>query len=119
MIGYRLAQERERLGMTKTALAEVGGVGRRTQLMYENSERHPDAKYLAAISKICIDVAYILTGVRSIQNLKPDEAALLNNYRHSSGEGKQAMQATSAALAQQEITRQSSSLKGKYQLPEK
>lgn len=33
--------------------------------------------------------------------LKPDEAALLDNYRHASPEGKKAIKATSAALAQQ------------------
>jgi transcriptional regulator with XRE-family HTH domain len=34
--------------------------------------------------------------------LKPDEAALLDNYRHASPEGKKAIKATSDALAQPE-----------------
>lgn len=36
--------------------------------------------------------------------LKPDEAALLDNYRNSEAEGKKAISATSAAFAQQAAT---------------
>ena len=59
---------------------------------------------LALFAAAGADVLYILTGQRSgtvvpAPALKPDEAALLDNYRHSSPEGRKAIKATSDALA--------------------
>lgn len=76
----------------------------RSQRNYEKGDRQPDASYLAAVSAAGADVLYILTGQRSgavatAPVLKPEEAALLDNYRHSSPEGKKAIKATSDALA--------------------
>ena len=103
-IGERLREERERLGLNQTDFAAVGGVGRKTQFNYESGERAPDGAYLAAIAAAGADVLYILTGQRSgavapTPALKPEEAALLDNYRHASPEGKKAIKATSDALA--------------------
>ena len=104
-IGNRLREERERLGLSQPALADICGVTMRSQRNYEKGDRQPDASYLAAVSAAGADVLYILTGQRSgavapTPALKPDEAALLDNYRHSSPEGKKAIKATSDALAQ-------------------
>ncbi|WP_080762412.1 helix-turn-helix domain-containing protein [Chromobacterium violaceum] len=63
-IGDRLREERERLGLNQTDFAALGGVGRKSQFNYEESERQPDAAYLAAISVAGADVLYILTGQR-------------------------------------------------------
>lgn len=75
---------------------------------YEKGERQPDASCLAAMAAAGADVLYILTGQRSgaavpAPALKPDEAALLDNYRHSSAEGKKAIKATSDALAKPSV----------------
>lgn len=75
----------------------------RSQRNYEKDERLPDAAYLAATAQVGADVLYILTGERSFTPppaLKPDEAALLDNYRNSPKEAQDALKATSAALAQ-------------------
>lgn len=103
-IGNRLREERERLGLSQPALADICGVTMRSQRNYEKGDRQPDASYLAAVSAAGADVLYILTGQRSgaaapTPVLKPEEAALLDNYRHSSPEGKKAIKATSDALA--------------------
>lgn len=103
-IGNRLREERERLGLSQPALADICGVTMRSQRNYEKGDRQPDASYLAAVSAAGADVLYILTGQRSgavatAPVLKPEEAALLDNYRHSSPEGKKAIKATSDALA--------------------
>ncbi|WP_162961855.1 helix-turn-helix domain-containing protein, partial [Pseudomonas aeruginosa] len=45
-IGERLKEERQRLGMSQTELAEQCGVSKNTQLAYEKGERSPDAAYL-------------------------------------------------------------------------
>lgn len=57
----------------------------------------------------------MLTGQRKGDpELKPDEAALLDNYRNSPEEGKRAIEATSAALSKRE-----SVIKGKEALIKK
>ena len=103
-IGERLKEERVRLDLSQTALGEACGVTKQSQINYEKNERAPDALYLAALAAAGADVLYILTGARAAAPpgppLAPDEAALLDNYRHSPPEGQTALKTTSAALAQ-------------------
>jgi len=61
-IGGRLRDERSRLKLNQTDFGDVGGVTKKTQLLYESGERVPDAKYLSAIAATGADVLYILTG---------------------------------------------------------
>ncbi|MCX7070790.1 MAG: helix-turn-helix transcriptional regulator [Gammaproteobacteria bacterium] len=63
-IGSRLKEERGRLRLSQTALAEVGGVSKTTQVFYESDERVPDANYFAAVSERGMDVSYVITGRR-------------------------------------------------------
>ena len=63
-ISDRLREEREKLRLTQTAIAEIGGVQKRAQINYESGVRLPDAGYLAAIAAAGADVRYILTGQR-------------------------------------------------------
>ena len=63
-ISDRLREEREKLRLSQTAIAEIGGVQKRAQINYESGERSPDANYLAAIAAAGADVRYILTGQR-------------------------------------------------------
>jgi|APMI01.1.fsa_nt_gi transcriptional regulator with XRE-family HTH domain len=67
-IGERLREERVRLGTNQTAFGEVGGVTKKTQMLYEGGDRFPDAQYLSAIADIGVDVAYVLTGKRATQS---------------------------------------------------
>jgi transcriptional regulator with XRE-family HTH domain len=64
-IGGRLREERQRLDMSQPAFGEVGGVTKKTQMLYEAGERFPDAAYLSAAAGAGADVLYILTGLRS------------------------------------------------------
>lgn len=108
-IGERLREERERLGLSQTEAADiaanagVAGATRQSQALYEKGKRMPDAAYLAAIQAAGYNVLYILTGQRgggaSPPPLKPDEAALVDNYRHSPKDQQAILQATSAAFA--------------------
>jgi transcriptional regulator with XRE-family HTH domain len=102
-IGERLKGERERIGLSQTALGEICQVTKGTQINYEKGERTPDGLYLVAFAAAGGDVMYVLTGQRGAQvapSLAPDEAALLDNYRNSPPAGRDALKATSAALAQ-------------------
>lgn len=111
-IGARLRAERERLGLSQSdvaalaARAGVRGATRQSQSIYEKDERAPDAQYLAVISAAHFDVGYVLTGrstsygkAAEVTQLTAQEAALLDNYRHSDETGKAALERTSAALA--------------------
>jgi|TARA_A100001518_G_scaffold309_1_gene276 transcriptional regulator with XRE-family HTH domain len=63
-IGDRLKEERERLGLNQTALAQIGGVGKTTQIKYEKGTSSPDSAYLSAVSKEGVDIFYVLQGQR-------------------------------------------------------
>jgi hypothetical protein len=82
----RLKEEQNRLGLNQA----------------KSGARQSDAAYLAEIAAAGADVGYILTGKPSVA-LKPDEMALLDNYRHSTEEGKEAVKKTASALAQQDV----------------
>ncbi|WP_018610191.1 helix-turn-helix domain-containing protein [Uliginosibacterium gangwonense] len=64
-IGERLKEERTRLGMSQTELAELGCVQRNTLFNYEKGVRSPDADFLARIAERGADILYIVTGRRS------------------------------------------------------
>jgi transcriptional regulator with XRE-family HTH domain len=71
----RLREERERLGMSQTALGEIGGVKKQTQIAYEQGKNSPDLRYLEAVSSCGMDVRYVLTGER-----QPSGAELNDDY---------------------------------------
>lgn len=95
----RLKQERERLGFIQPDFAEIGGVKKGAQVNYESGKRQPDSDYLQKIAAAGADVHYILTGNRVFKineespsyELRPDQAALLDNYEHCSKELKRAV----------------------------
>lgn len=62
VIGERLKEERNRLGLTQAQLAEKIGIHRNTQNRYENGEREPDTAYLDALKAVGVDLAYVLSG---------------------------------------------------------
>lgn len=114
-IEKRLKEERERLGVTQPAFAEVAGVVKQTVIQWEKGASGPSAAQLSALHEIGVDLQYVLLGIRSPkvplragitlhevieEVLTPDEAALLDNYRHCSVEGKNAVKTTVSCLAQ-------------------
>lgn len=101
-IGGRIKQIRG--AHTQQEFADLLGVGRTTLIRYENNERVPDAELLIKLH--CLyktQPLWVLTGIgeeTSGVKLTPDEAALLDNYRHCSSEGKNAVKTTVSCLAQ-------------------
>lgn len=65
--GRRLLEERLRLGLSQEGFAEVGGIKRSSQHLYEKDVRHPDAAYLAKIHAAGADLGYLFTGRPSRQ----------------------------------------------------
>jgi len=64
LIGVRLREERNRLGLSQTAFAALADSVYKTQLLYEKGGRVPDASYLAAVADAGVDVLYVITGRR-------------------------------------------------------
>lgn len=87
-IGGRLVEVRKSKGLSQAAFAAVGGVSVKTQVLYEKSERVPDANYLAAIAAEGFDVGYVLTGQVSGDALTVEEAAVLVGYRRLDAKGR-------------------------------
>lgn len=81
-IGARLKEERDRLKLSQTALAEAAGTTKKTQIDYEKDNTQPKAQYLAKAAALGVDVAYVITGVR-LENVAstPAELAFLRNCR--------------------------------------
>ena len=93
-IGERLKEERSRLGLSQTDLGAAGGVGKTTQINYEKGTGTPDAKYLAAVEALGVDVLYVVTGRRvpiSDQIIAIDELELVMNVRGLLSEDKEAV----------------------------
>lgn len=64
ILGRRLKEERERLGLTQAAMASAIGIGRLTGIHYELGDRTPTADVLWRLRDIGVDIAYVLTGDR-------------------------------------------------------
>ncbi|UVS89094.1 helix-turn-helix domain-containing protein [Burkholderia glumae] len=94
-IGNRLKEERMRIGLSQAEFAALGGLGKQAQLNYESDARSPDANYLAALSKVGVDVLYVVTGERAQGGAMPDdEAELLDGFRQLNDVGRTAVQAS-------------------------
>ena len=86
--GERLADERRRQGLNQTDFAALGGVTVKTQVLYEKSERVPDANYLAAVARHGVDVLYVLTGEHVPSLLSAEEGVVLAGYRGLDARGR-------------------------------
>ncbi|WP_366520965.1 helix-turn-helix transcriptional regulator [uncultured Desulfovibrio sp.] len=97
----RLKEERKRLGLKGIEVAQLVGISRETQSLYENGKRTPDVEYLAKLHSAGFDALYLLTGSHIVVTgpppLKKDETTLLENYRRASRAIKQAAQAVLAS----------------------
>lgn len=60
--GGRLRQERERLRLTQEKFAEMGGVKRVSQHLYEQDVRVPDITYLTRLKEGGVDVWFLIDG---------------------------------------------------------
>ncbi|MBN2974954.1 helix-turn-helix domain-containing protein [Pseudomonas lactucae] len=83
-MGERLKEERQRIGVNQTVLAEKCGVTKNTQLAYEKGERSPDTAYLANAALLGLDILYVVTGDATpqvVEGYTAVEDKLVNRYR--------------------------------------
>ncbi len=105
--GLRLKEERIRINLNQAELASELGISKKSQGLYERGVRSPDAIYLCELSKLEVDVTYLITGYRMvtkcIDDLSSVESALVDNYRASTEENKRLLEGVGASFAQQII----------------
>lgn len=92
-IGDRLREERERLGLNQTQLAELAGTTRKSQFNYETNARKADSDYLVAVAAAGVDVLYVLTGEKAgspAASLTAEEQTMLAYFREASKEVRRA-----------------------------
>ncbi len=68
-VASRLIEERERLNLSQSTLAEMGGTKLRTLQNWEGAKNFPSSEFLADAAKFGVDVQYVITGRRSTCNL--------------------------------------------------
>lgn len=74
-LGARLRRERERLGLSQVEFAQVGGVKRVTQYLYEHGDRSPDSDYLLRVHQIGVDVIWVMFGATDPETARHTAAA--------------------------------------------
>lgn len=100
-IGDRLRKERERMGLTQTAISKACGVAFRTYCDYEAGKSEPKASTLSALCDIGVDVLYVVTGQRIPPvHITSDEQKLVENYRAMDEAAKLNIQAVGDSFAQ-------------------
>ncbi|WP_336033361.1 XRE family transcriptional regulator [Acinetobacter bereziniae] len=64
MIGERIKEERNRLGLNQTDFAQIAKASKRTLIDWEKNVSSPTAVQLSALSEIGVDTNFIITGHR-------------------------------------------------------
>lgn len=97
LVGSRLREEREALGLTQAEVADLVGVTREQWGRYERGVGVPGGTPLAALTHAGGDLVYVLTGVR--QEVSAREQALLRAFRAIDEAGRSSIEHLAAALA--------------------
>lgn len=99
-VGRRIAEVRG--GLSQADFAARLSVDRKSVNRWEAGERLPDGgSLLKLLTEFGADLNYLLTGRRATAPaaLNPEEAALLDNYRHAPKAQRDILSATGAAFA--------------------
>lgn len=72
-LGKRLADERKRLGMTQSQLADACGIAHSTQYLYERGDRSPNPDYLHIAKELGMNIFYVLEGPGNITPIPAKE----------------------------------------------
>lgn len=96
-LGVRLKAARKGLGKNQDEMAAMCGVSREMWGKYERDVAMPGGDVLIKIALAGVDLNHLLTGqcsqpVPAKAELRPDQAALLDNYEHSDEVARQAAQ---------------------------
>jgi len=93
-IHVRLREEIERCGYSLAAASRaIGDTGPQSLKDVVAGRKKCPAELVGRLSVIGVDIFYVLTGAQKpgVEKLKPDETALLDNYRHLCDEQREAV----------------------------
>lgn len=118
-VAVRLLEERERLGYSQTAFAELVGSTKQTQINWEKGKGAPDANALAIWATVGVDIGYVVTGEHlekvvitdpadklaflrdgAVPGTPEREMKLIENYRQCREPQRVVLDVTAASFAQ-------------------
>lgn len=76
----RLKNERKRMYLTQTEIAEQCEVSATTYSNYETGKRKPDAKFLQSFSELGGDISYLFTGRKTVGALNHNQSLILELF---------------------------------------
>lgn len=76
MVGARLRATRENMNLNQAQFAELGGVKRSSQILYEGGDRYPDTLYFQKLRENNIDIEHILCANGATESLNPAPGVL-------------------------------------------
>lgn len=97
-LGRRLAEVRVLLGLSQGRFAELGGVKKGAQGLYESGQRAPDATYLLALLKNGVDAVYVLTGQHQEPQKNTEMSRFSASFMQLSQRERRAIEAMVAVL---------------------
>lgn len=84
-VAARLRAAREEMGLNQTDFAELGGVKRSSQILYEGRDRYPDTLYFQTLQENSVDTDSILCTTRAIGSLDPSPSVLQRIFMIGAG----------------------------------
>lgn len=91
LFGERLKEERKRLKLSQTELAELAQVTKQSVFAYEKGNRKPDAAFLEAAANAGMDMSYLFTGEHSgVDPVSAEDRRLLDLFRNATPAMQQA-----------------------------
>ena len=99
LFAVRLKDERSRLGLTQADIASKCGISREMWGKYERGIALAGSEVLFSLSELGVDIGFLFSGFRSVP-LNNEETILLEDYRESNEQGKEAIEKTAKALAE-------------------
>ena len=101
-MGVRFKEEIVLIGLDEESIVERRIVSRQQlTTMLHGSFDNVDGAALKRLANQGVDIQYILTGKKSL--LKPEESALVENYRGSTSENKRILRDVSFAITKQKV----------------
>ena len=84
-VATRLRMVREEMSLNQTDFAELGGVKRSSQLLYEAVQRFPDTRYFECLEQNDVDINAILCNASATNTLNPSASVLQRIFMLSAG----------------------------------
>lgn len=84
-VATRLRATREEMGLNQTDFAELGGVRRSSQILYEGVDRFPDTLYFENLQLSHVDIGAILCASGATNSLNPPPSVLQRIFMITAG----------------------------------